>query len=734
MTSTDLLPAFKTKALVRALRAGCQVVAFVALTLPLLAQAQETNADDSTVVYPADYFNQWRPITAQDMLDRIPGQEDSGPSGGGGGPGGNPSSGGRGLGSGSGGTEIMVNGKRTAGKNNQTRGLLDRITSDQVREIQIIRGTSGDLDVRGSGQVVNVVLFEELDSSSISYQVRGEYIQDDTINAGALASISGQSGGLDYLFSLENGPRYRNSHASESSILGDFSPNDTIVEETTNDNVYNTFSMNLGYALTPNSSIRFNGLYEMQDADGDVDRLTTDLTTTPESYLVERENTPNERDNWEVGGDYELTFGNGDRFKLLGIANENDSDRLRERYQVFPDNTEELNLYLDTGSVTQERILRTSYTTDLFDGQSVEFGIEGAQTILDSKLALGLLEEDGTSDPEVGGLTRQVVTNANSKVEELRFEPFVIHNWTVSPKMSVESTLIFEASEISQSGDVSNERDFEFIKPKVDVRYNITPTFQVRGTIERIVNQLSFSDFVSSNDNSDVDSNTIGGNENLRQQTQWRYSFNSEYRLPNDVGVINTELFYAAHDDVIDWIQVPTTDGSLVSANGNIGDGTEYGANINASIRMGMIGMPNLLVSPGLNVQDSKVTDPFLGIERRFRNYQRGRFTLTFRHDIPEWRVNWGAQYFDRTDGNMFQYDIGDIEFNVGEPRYNLFAEYVDTRGITYRLDLQNLSDNAQCRDRYRFAGAIYDGVLEEIESRCTNTGIELGFFVNGTF
>ena len=57
---------------------------------------------------------------------------------------------------------------------------------------------------------------------------------------------------------------------------------------------------------------------------------------------------------------------------------------------------------------------------------------------------------------------------------------------------------------------------------------------------------------------------------------------------------------------------------------------------------MAMIGLPNLLVNSTLNVQDSQVTDPFDGRERRFRNYQRGRFTLTTRHDIPEWRFNWG--------------------------------------------------------------------------------------------
>ncbi len=141
----------------------------LACALSPVATAQDTSGDDSTVIYPSSYFDQWGPITAQEMLDRIPGQgSGGGRSGSFGGGGGNPSSGGRGLGSGSGGTDILIDGKRTAGKNNRTGGLLRRISADQVQEIQIIRGTSGELDVRGSNQVINVVLFEALASNSIS--------------------------------------------------------------------------------------------------------------------------------------------------------------------------------------------------------------------------------------------------------------------------------------------------------------------------------------------------------------------------------------------------------------------------------------------------------------------------------------------------------------------------------------------------------------------------------------
>ena len=92
-----------------------------------------------------------------------------------------------------------------------------------------------------------------------------------------------------------------------------------------------------------------------------------------------------------------------------------------------------------------------------------------------------------------------------------------------------------------------------------------------------------------------------------------------------------------------------------------------------------------------LNVQDSQVTDPFDGRERRFRNYQRGRFTLTTRHDIPEWRFNWGTQYFDRLDGGMFN-TTSDFEFS-GEPFYGIFAEITAAVSLTVLMSGSSPTD-----------------------------------------
>ena len=326
------------------------------------------------------------------------------------------------------------------------------------------------------------------------------------------------------------------------------------------------------------------------------------------------------------------------------------------------------------------------------------------------------------------------VSNANSKVEETRYEPFVIHNWIINDRMSLESTLLYEYSEIEQKGDVGNKRDFDFVKPKVDFRYDLTPTLQLRGSIEKRVSQLRFSDFVAATDDQDEDSNTFAGNANLTQMWFWKYDFQSEYRLPNDAGVINANLYYHDHRDMIDRIDVTRSEDNLESANGNIGGGYMYGLRINASVRMHMIDMPNLLVSSNWNVQDSEIEDPFTGKDRRFSRFGRGRWSVSFRHDIPEYSLNWGASWNNRFDGNEKRYDIDDVLDMRGDPSISVFAEWISPGGTSWRFDARGLGPNDQCRERMRFVGRLSASILEEIENRCSTRGVTTSLKITGTF
>ena len=724
------------------------------------AFAQDNLGEDSTVRYPAIYFSEWAPVTAQDMLDRIPGLDAGGgfgpPGGGGGGFGGGPpggggfgggpppgffgrgggGGGGRGFGGGSRETEILINGKRTAGKSNSTGGQLTRITSDQVDYIEIIRGTSGELDVRGSGQVINVVLYDTFADRSIQYELSAQQSDNNTVTPSGSLSFSGQTGALDYQIEARSGEVYSRNISKENSVLGDFSPNDRIREIRQTDGDNSTISANAGYEISPSSSARFNAQFTEGSGESDTVRRTTDLKVSPNVDFFQREDNPSSIENWEIGADYEYVTDRGDRFKVLAISNAFTQARTRERWNLTSPQSEDKNLFLDSGSITRERIIRGSYTFDMFGGsQDIELGAERAQTILDSKLALGIGGIPGTPSSDFGGLVPVSISNSNSSVEEMRYEPFIIHNWIFSPRMSLETSVLYEDSEITQRGDVSKSREFDFVKPKADFRYDLTPQIQLRGTIEKIVEQLTFNDFVAATDNRDEDSNVQLGNENLRQEWYWNYEFNAEYRLPNDIGVVSSRLYFEDWHDRIERIDVSPSDDDLQGANGNIGDGEKYGIDINSSTRMRMIGLPNLLVTGSVNVEDSKIKDPFLGIERRMQFSWRGRTTWSFRHDIPERNLNWGMRWSNSFDGNRKTYDLVDIELSAGDPFWSAFVEWVSPQNITFRLDADRIiSDGEFCRERQRFVGRISSGILEEIEDQCSTSGPTLSLRVTGTF
>jgi len=708
--------------------------------------SQENVGEDSTVKYSATYFSEWAPVTAQDMMDRIPGLDTGGMGSGGGsggfrGRGGPPGgsrgggSGGRGFGGGSGGTEILINGKRTAGKNNSTGGQLTRITADQVDFIEIIRGTSGALDVRGSGQVVNIVLFDQFSESSLQYEISANQTDDNTVKPTGTFAYSGQSGGLNFQLSATAVEPYFQNKSKENSVLGDFSLNDRILEESKTEGSVLMLSSNLDYEINAASSVRFNALWLDASGNTEVVRQTTDLKVIPNKDAFQREESPATQDNWEIGGDYEWNTERGDRFKILFISNSLTESRTRERYDLFSETSKEKNLYLDSWGNTKERIVRGSYTFNIYDSQDIEIGAERAQTILDSNLALGLSNAIGLSSDSVGGLIPVSVGNANSVVEEMRYEPFIIHNWIINSQMSLETSVLYEYSEIKQSGDVSKKRDFNFVKPKVDFRYDLTPQLQLRGTIEKVVEQLTFSDFVAVSDDQDEDSNFQAGNANLRQEWYWNYEVNSEYRLPNDIGVVSGRLYFEDWHDRIERLDVTVNENQLQSANGNIGDGEKYGLELKASIRMRMIGMPNLLVTAVQEMEDSKIKDPFLGTERRMLFSWRGRNTLGFRHDIPNLSLNYGVNWMNMFDGNRARYDIDDIEYGAGDPFWGAFVEWVSPTNMTFRLDAQQIVNNGEfCRERQRYAGRISSGILEEIEYQCSTSGPTVSLSMTGTF
>ena len=698
----------------------------VAFSPGILAQPQDS--DESTVTYPADFFVQYAPVSVNDMLNRIPGiglalEDDQASNF----RGGND----RGLGAQD---QILINGKRLAGKANEASAQLNRIAADQVDYIEIVRGTSGDLDVQNSGQLVNIVLLESLSSTTFSGEVGMTHFHDGTVEPIGSFSFSGQSGAFDYLISADLKSSYEALESFELSLLPDLSFNETRTFDRFRDQQEASLSSNFVYQPDDSNRLAFNALYGESDPPSDLLRIITDLKPGAGPVVYEREELPATSENWEFGGDYQHNFENGGRYKLLFIVNEKSDAITRERFVSTSDEPEEYNnLFLDTDSRYRERIVRTSYSWDVADGQNLELGLEGAQTTQDSALKLGL-RIPGTPLPEYGGLVPSDPPNAVSTVEEIRYEGFAIHNWQINARMSLESSLLYEMSEIEQRADDNKVRDFDFWKPKLDFQYNITSTFQLRASVEKQVSQLRFSDFSAATNDRDEDQDTLAGNPELVPEEVWRYNLNLDYRLPNDGGVLNSRLFYYDVGNSIDRIDISPGPEQLATTNGNVGDGTVYGLNLNASIRLGVIDLPQAVVTAGLLVQDSYIYDPMSATERKVVPYDRGRYSLGFRHDVPDLRLNYGFNYFDGIDGNRTFFDINNVIYIGSNSNLNLYVEKVGFAGASYRFEIDNALDHENCRERRRYFGYLRNGDLSEIERYCTTNGTRFTFKARATF
>ena len=669
------------------------------------------NADEntnSTVVYGAEFFAQYSPVTAKDMLDRIPGVSLRGGGRGGGN---------RGLGTGG---NLLINGQRIAGKDNSASDQLERITAEEVERIEIIRDTTGALNVRGASEVINVILVAVESRSSTTVELISRLNHDEKFETGGSVAWSQQIGNFQALVNLKSRPRYENRDNREVRLGPNGELLGTLFETTIREQDEQSFSTNLSYSLGPHRA-QLNALVSEGDHPRPVRRDFVDFTDAGVINSIQKEQVENEESNWEVGGDYEFNFGNGSRLAVLFVANNEIRNSVRERFEADSvDIGLSKNLFIDSRREISEFIVQSNYNFSLNEGQSLRVGFERADTQLDSSLLIG--SSFGTEAPSesVGGLSPlSSISNPGTNVQEIRYEGFAFHNWTLSDRSSLESSIVYETSEISQTGAVRKSRDFQFWRPSLDYRFNITDNFRFRATIKRDVSQLSFFSFAATTNEDDRDLNALAGNPELEPQTSWSYEAELEYRLPNDGGVLSSSIAHTDIDNYIGRINATIDPAQPLSATGNVAPAKRWSMFNRASIRLNRLNLPDAILGVTVGLFDSEILDPFLLTEQRIGG--RGFVGINFRHDITPLGLSYGVNYSHSILGGNYDIDIQTITRNDRENSLNLFVSKVWLEDWTFRLETDNTLDASRCRLRQRFDGTTIDGSLALIQDSCSS-------------
>ena len=682
--------------------------------------AVDPGAADSTVVYEAGFFNQYNPITASDMLERIPGVNVFGGRGGGG----------RGLGTGG---NLLINGQRIAGKDNSARDQLDRITAAEVERIEIIRDTSGELNVRGAGEVINIILVEVPSRSSTQVQLVNRLNHDDTYEVGGNVGWSTQIGNFQALVNLEARPNYENRDNREVRVTPEGELLGTLLEENIRDQDEHTVSTNMSYSIGSHR-MQLNALLSEGNFPRNIRRDFVDFENSVAIDSIQEEDIDNEESNWELGGDYEYGFANGSRLAVLFVANDEIRNSVRERFEADPASDPlSKNLFIDSQRETKEFIVQTNYNFSLTGNQSLRVGAERAITELDSKLFIASVFGSEPPSAQFGGLSLiPSISNPGTHVEETRYEGFAFHNWTINDKSSLESSVVYETSEISQTGEVSKTRDFQFWRPSFDYRYNFADNFRFRGTIRRNVSQLSFSSFAATANNEDRDIDGLAGNPELEPETSWTYEGELEYRLPNDAGVLATSLFYSDVDNRIGRINATVDPNQPLSATGNVGPAKQLGWFTRASVRLNQFNLPNAIISARMGLFDSEILNPF--VNQKVRTGGRGFANIDFRQDITSLNLSYGVEYSHSIWGGFYDIDIVTRTRNDRERSLDLFVQKIWFEDWVFRLESDNTLDASRCRYRERYEGTTIEGNIALIQDSCSSRYRRLILSIQTTF
>jgi hypothetical protein len=680
------------------------VISAALITSPIAANAQEEKT--GVVSFEPSFFSQYNPLTALDIVDRVPGfklekqnlNDD-------------PQKKIRGFGGAA--SAVLINGKRPSTKSTPIENILQRYSAEDVIRVDLIRGATGGLDSSQASVVVNVILNEREGRSPAPYNLFLHFEDSAALPGGSIA-FSDSFGSTDYTLGLSL--EKSDSDFGGPEIFSNFIDPDEFRDEVS----FKEAKTWVGNAETETSlsngdTLRFNTQLKVKDSrGGEISRRFPGGVIIPN--LVNQNNKFDFTDA-EIGGDYERDLTDTLRGKAIGLINrkfENGSFLVESNPLVGIDKSSRFTAAVHVG----ETIGRLEFDWNGRDKHTLQFGGEIVLNFLDSESHF--VDDDGSGPvviPLPGGTTR---------VEELRGEVFISDSWAFNNKLSIDTGIAVEFSEIEQTGDANLVRNFTYAKPSLALTYSPSDKTQWRARIEKEVGQLNFKQFVSAANFDDDDLDL--GNPDLQPENTWVFEAAYERRF-GTIGVFGITPYYNKIAEVEDLVPIG---GGLFEAPGNIGDGSRWGVNVNLTTSLDYIGIKNARIDLGYEWQDSSVTDPVTGFDRPLSSERPWSYDITIRKDFPKSNSSFGMYYQDRED--LTSYGVDEIVAETYNLGLSSFFEIAIGDGAKLRFEGFNLLSEGRHRYRDVYTGSRAADILEFTERRDREDDPYYQISISGTF
>jgi iron complex outermembrane recepter protein len=694
-----------------------------------------STATEPVLEYDAEYFQRFEPLTAGDALRRVPSVtflsdvlESDAPRL-------------RGLSPSF--AQILINGERVPGGENDRSFFLDRVPAELIDRVEIVRSSSARRTGDAVAGTINIVLRD-------GYSLDGGYVRvgalrfdDGEIKPSFGAVYGGELGAGRVVLGANIQGRY-NPKVKLSQRFGDSPENDPGFrtnefddrEDQTDTRDGTDYSFNGRYTqdFSNGGEFEIGGYLTRTEREENERSFEYDDPTAINGPVTEGGNllTDNqqfqdiEQTSYTIDTSVERNFLGGKIDFRLAFSSYEGTNNDNEDEIDFED--AEIEQEREFEDVTDEEItFKVDQSWDLSDALEFEVGVYWQEKQRDTSILAGDNEIDFTGDWDqfsdkpfdlrTGEPDVEADDGGIASVEETRFDVYGVFNGENGP-LQWEAGLRYETTDFSISevvSGVSAESDYAFLLPSASLKYDLTANDRIVVSAARTVRRPSFGQLLPFTLEEEVGDDDLRGNPLLEPEKAYGFDIGYERRLP-DGGVFGVNVFYREIEDLIELVNTgergsendpaPAPIEFTIYEPQNIGDGEVYGIEFDLSTSLGFVGLEDTGVFANLSLLDSNIED-FIG-ERRFNDQSDYVFNIGFIQTLPQINSAFGVTY--REQGDAFgRVETEEVMTSYGAD-LEIFAERSFGNNLTVRLVGQNLLDSSKDEVFNKF-----DSVAEQI-------------------
>jgi iron complex outermembrane receptor protein len=676
--------------------------------------------------YDSEFFQRFEPLTAGDALKRVPSVTFLSDV--------IESDGARLRGLPPGYTQILIDGERVPGGQDDRSFFLDRIPAELIDRVEIVRSSSARRTGDAVAGTINIQLRD-------GYELDGGYVRagalyfDDKELEPSFGAVYGGAVGPGRLLIGVNLQGRHNPKKKLSLRYGDSPENDPnfATDEFDNREVQSDtrdgkdYSANATYEIEGDTTdFRIGGFYVRTDrTETERSFEYADPTAVsgpfPDGLLASDNSNINniDQENYSLDARIKHRWSLGETTLRVGYARFDDKQRETENEIGFDVDYDDGEVPEFEQAFTATDITDKEFTTKLDhqfelgnDIQLVVGGYYQKKKRNTSILAFeGGDEFDGletsydqfVDSPDdlavpLGDLDAE--DPAFARLKERRLDGFALVQGK-SGGLTWEAGIRYETTKldvvgISDGNDpLIQDNDYEKWLPSASIKFDLTARDRITASVARTNRRPDFNFVSPVLLEEEVGDSDLLGNPQLGPETSWGVDLGYERRIGR-TGVVGVNFFYR---DVTNLIELTNTgdegsegDGTFIFQPQNVGDGKVYGVEFDLSTDLGFLGLPNTGVFGNVSWLDSEITD-FAG-KRRFNGQSDYVYNVGFIQDIPSWGVAFGATH--RKQGAALDRVIAEEVRTTYGADLEIFVEKRFGKKFTIRAVGSNLLNGAK--------------------------------------